>query len=123
MPRGGVFSYLEGKQKMKQIALAVLITAFAMGTALAQKSCESQAVGKGGEPLVGAAKTSFLARCKREVCASKAVGSDGKWLEGAAKDSFMAKCEKDEQRHLRDRPEAVAALNATFAAAMAGRRF
>jgi hypothetical protein len=80
---------------MKQIVLAVLITAFAIGTALAQESCESKAVGKDGKPLVGAAKTSFLAKCKREVCAPKAVGSDGKPLKGAAKNSFMAKCEKD----------------------------
>jgi hypothetical protein len=48
-----------------------------------------------GKPLAGAAKTSFLAKCKREACAPKAVGSDGKPLKGAAKNSFMAKCEKE----------------------------
>jgi hypothetical protein len=80
---------------MKRIALAMLITAFAIGTALAQESCESKAVGKDGKPLAGAAKTSFLAKCKREACAPKAVGQDGKPLKGAAKNSFMAKCEKD----------------------------
>jgi hypothetical protein len=80
---------------MKRIALAALITAFAIGTALAQESCESKAVGKDGKPLAGAAKTSFLAKCKREACTPKAVGSDGKPLKGAAKNSFIAKCEKD----------------------------
>jgi hypothetical protein len=83
------------ESKMRRIALAVLITAFAIGTAMAQESCESKAVGKDGKPLAGAAKTSFLAKCKREACAPKAMGSDGKPLKGAAKNSFMAKCEKD----------------------------
>ncbi len=80
---------------MKRIALAMLITAFAVGGALAQETCESKAVGKDGKPLAGAAKTSFVAKCKREACAPKAVGSDGKPLKGAAKNSFMTKCEKD----------------------------
>ena len=80
---------------MKRIALALLITAFAVGPALAQESCEAKAVGKDGKPLAGAAKTSFLAKCKREACAPKAVGSDGKPLKGAAKNCFMAKCEKE----------------------------
>jgi hypothetical protein len=80
---------------MKRIAFAALITAFAISTALAQERCESKAVGKDGKPLAGAAKTSFLAKCKREACTPKAVGSDGKPLKGAAKNSFIAKCEKD----------------------------
>jgi len=57
---------------MKQVTLATLIVAFAIGPALAQ-SCDSRAVGKDGRPLAGAAKTSFLAKCKREACAPKAV--------------------------------------------------
>jgi hypothetical protein len=80
---------------MKRIAFAALITAFAISTALAQESCESKAVCKDRKPLAGAAKTSFLAKCKREACTPKAVGSDGKPLKGAAKNSFIAKCEKD----------------------------
>jgi hypothetical protein len=35
-----------------------------MGTALAQ-SCESRAMSSEGKPLHGAAKNSFLAKCKR----------------------------------------------------------
>ena len=79
---------------MKQVALATLIVAFAIGPALAQ-SCDSRAVGKDGRPLAGAAKTSFLAKCKREACAPKAVGSDGKPLRGAAKRSFITKCQRE----------------------------
>jgi hypothetical protein len=79
---------------MKRILLALVITAFAAGSAMAQ-SCESKAVGKDGKALAGAAKTSFLKKCKADACAGKAVGKDGKPLSGAAKNSFMTKCEKD----------------------------
>jgi hypothetical protein len=44
--------------------------------------------------LSGAAKTSFVNKCKEETCEAKAVGSDGKKLSGAAKTSFMKKCEE-----------------------------
>jgi hypothetical protein len=61
------------------------------GTAAAQ-SCDSKAVGANGKPLHGAAKMSFVRKCKRDTCGSKAVSADGKPLHGAAKNSFMAKC-------------------------------
>ena len=79
---------------MKRIILAALITSFAVGSAMAQ-SCESKAMSKEGKPLAGAAKTSFLKKCKMDACEGKAVGKDGKPLAGAAKNSFMTKCEKD----------------------------
>jgi hypothetical protein len=79
---------------MKRILLAALITAFAAGSAMAQ-SCESKAVSKDGKPLSGAAKTSFVKKCKADTCAAKAVDKNGKPLSGAAKNSFMAKCEKE----------------------------
>lgn len=64
---------------MTRLMLAALVTAFAIGTAAAQGTCESRAVGgQDGKPLAGAAKTSFLVKCKREACAPKVVGSDGK---------------------------------------------
>jgi len=69
----------------------VLITCLAVGTAAAQ-SCESQAVSANGKPFDGAAKMSFVRKCKRDVCGSQAVGADGKTLHGAAKNSFMTKC-------------------------------
>lgn len=78
---------------MKRFLLAALISAFAAGSAMAA-SCESMAMGKDGKPLSGAAKTSFLKKCKTDACAPKAVGKDGKPLSGAAKSSFMKKCEE-----------------------------
>jgi hypothetical protein len=78
---------------MKRFFLAVLLSVFAIGSATAQETCDSKAVGKDGKPLAGAAKTSFIQKCKRDACDAKAVGSDGKKLSGAAKTSFMKKCE------------------------------
>ena len=79
---------------MKRLFIATLLSVFAMGSAMAQEaSCESKAVGKDGKPLTGAAKTSFVKKCKTAACETKAVGSDGKKLSGAAKASFMKKCE------------------------------
>jgi hypothetical protein len=75
---------------MRRVVLAVLITFFAVGTAAAQ-SCESQAVSANGKPLHGAAKMSFVKKCKRDACGSKAVSAEGKPLHGAAKNSFMRK--------------------------------
>ena len=78
---------------MKRIFLAAIVATFAIGSAVAQETCESKAVGKDGKPLAGAAKTSFMKKCMAETCEVKAVGSDGKKLAGAAKTSFMKKCE------------------------------
>lgn len=78
---------------MKRIFLAAIVATFAAGSAFAQETCESKAVGKDGKPLAGAAKTSFLKKCKEDACAPKAVSADGKPLAGAAKNSFMKKCE------------------------------
>jgi hypothetical protein len=41
---------------------------------------ESKAMGKDGKPLAGAAKASFMQKCKRDTCKTKAVGSDGRKL-------------------------------------------
>jgi hypothetical protein len=79
---------------MKRILLAALISSFAMGTAMAA-SCDSQALSKDGKPLAGAAKTSFVKKCKLDACAGKAVSKDGKPLSGAAKESFLKKSEAD----------------------------
>ena len=83
------------ERNMKRAVLVALISAFTIGSALAQETCESKAVDKNGQALAGAAKTSFLQKCKKDACASKAVDKNGKKLAGAAKNSFMAKCEKD----------------------------
>ena len=81
------------ERTMKRLFLALLLSVFAVGSAMAQETCESKAVGKNGKPLAGAAKTSFMHKCQRDACAPKAVDSNGKKLRGAAKSSFMKKCE------------------------------
>ena len=78
---------------MTRLILVALITSCVVGTAMAQ-SCESKAVSAEGKPLRGAAKTSFIKKCKQDACESKAVSAEGKPLRGAAKNSFMAKCRK-----------------------------
>ena len=61
------------------MALAASIAFFPIGTAMAQ-SCESQAVSATGKPLHGAAKNSFVKKCKTDACEPKAVSADGKPL-------------------------------------------
>jgi hypothetical protein len=79
--------------------IALLFAALGCGSAAAQQilpldtTCELHAMGKNGEPLAGAARLSFIKKCKREMCAGKAVGDDGRPLAGAAKASFMKNCE------------------------------
>jgi hypothetical protein len=83
------------KEMMKPVFLAVLILSLNLGSAFAQGACESKAVSKLGKPLVGAAKTSFIKKCKRDACQSQAVDRNGRRLAGAAKKSFMQKCERE----------------------------
>jgi hypothetical protein len=80
---------------MKRILLVALISTFAIGSAMAQETCKSKAVGKDGKPLAGAALNSFMAKCSKDACEPKAIGKDGKPLAGAAKTSFMKKCESE----------------------------
>jgi hypothetical protein len=79
---------------MKRIILALVISSFAAGSAMAA-SCEASAMSKDGKPLAGAAKSAFVKKCKTDACEGKAVSKEGKPLAGAAKDSFMKKCEAD----------------------------
>ena len=82
---------------MRTILFVTLLAAFAFGAAatptLAQEACKSQAVGKDGKPLAGAALKSFMAKCTKDACESKAIDKNGKPLAGAAKDSFLKKCQ------------------------------
>jgi hypothetical protein len=83
---------------MKRIAIAVVLSAFALSPALAQDagdSCSTKAVSSEGKPLVGAALKSFVTKCKKDTCEPKAVDKNGKALAGAAKASFLKKCEAD----------------------------
>lgn len=74
---------------MKKIALALLISTFAIGSAAAQQSCSTKAMSKDGKALAGAAKVSFMKKC----CEDSAMSADGKKLAGAAKNSYVKKCE------------------------------
>ena len=58
---------------MKRLFLALPSSAFAPGSAAAQETCESKAVGKNGKPLAGAAKTSFMQKCKRSNLAARSI--------------------------------------------------
>jgi hypothetical protein len=83
------------EKNMKRAMFVALLSVFAIGSALAQETCESKAVDKNGKALAGAAKTSFLQKCRRDACTPKAVDKNGNKLKGAAKNSFMTSCEKD----------------------------
>jgi len=61
---------------MTRVILVALITSCVIGTAMAQ-SCESKAVSAEGKPLHGAAKTSFVRKCKQDACESKAISAEG----------------------------------------------
>ena len=79
---------------MKKVLLAAFLIIFGVGSALAQETCESKAVAADGKPLAGAAKKSFIQKCKKDACEPKAVDASGKPLKGAAKKNFLKKCEK-----------------------------
>ena len=78
---------------MKRLMVAATVLVFAAGSAFAQDACETKAVSKDGKPLAGAAKASFVKKCKADDCEAKAVSKDGKPLAGAAKTSFLKKCQ------------------------------
>jgi hypothetical protein len=84
---------------MKGVALAFLVSAFALGSmtapaaAQSTSACEAKAVSKDGKPLSGAAKESSIKKCMKDTCEAQAVDKNGKKLAGAAKTSFLKKCE------------------------------
>ncbi len=83
---------------MKRFVFVALLSAFAMGAGLASASaasCDTMAMGKDGKALAGAAKSSFVKKCKADACTSKAIDKNGKPLAGAAKASFLKKCEDE----------------------------
>ena len=72
------------------LACFIGATAFLLpaSSAIAQGSCNNQAMSKDGKPLAGAAKTAAIKKC----CETAAVSKDGKALAGAAKKSSVDKC-------------------------------
>lgn len=82
--------------KLVVIALAASLAAL---TAASADTCVSKAVDKNGKALSGAAKTSFMAKCRKDAradCETKAVDKNGKALSGAAKTASVKKCMSDE---------------------------
>jgi hypothetical protein len=80
---------------MKRIGLAILLVTMALGSARAEETCHSKAIGKDGRPLAGAALNSFMTKCAKDICEPKAIDKNGKPLAGAAKASFMKKCQSE----------------------------
>ncbi len=52
---------------MFRILAAMLISLFAIGSAVAQSSCATKAIGKDGKPLAGAAKASYMKKCQSDT--------------------------------------------------------
>jgi hypothetical protein len=82
---------------MKTVLLAAVTLLFANSVAFAANpTCEAQA---GEKKLAGAAKTSFIKKCEKDVAeaanASCSTQAAEKKLAGAAKSSFVKKCVKD----------------------------
>jgi hypothetical protein len=77
---------------MKIIATALVMVMCAGSATAAESSCTAQAT---EEKLAGAAKTSFMTKCEKDMKASCDTQASDKKLSGAAKTSFTNKCIKD----------------------------
>ncbi|HVY14380.1 MAG TPA: hypothetical protein VHB27_04070 [Rhodopila sp.] len=77
---------------MRAIILAVLLSVTAAQAWADSASCTAQATDK---KLAGAAKTSFMTKCKATAQASCDAQAKDKKLAGAAKTSFVKKCVAD----------------------------
>lgn len=81
-----------------KLVIVAMIALLAPMSAASADTCISKAVDKNGKLLTGAAKTSFLDKCKKDAqvdCEAKAVDKNGKLLAGAAKASSVKKCVND----------------------------
>jgi len=79
---------------MRRLALALLLTSFAIGGAAADPTCHDQAKAA-GKKLSGAALTSFMKKCEKDAATACDAQAAEKKLSGAAKTSFTKKCAKD----------------------------
>ncbi len=83
---------------MKSSLIAALVATVTLlaGQAHAADACADKAAEK---KLAGAAKTSFMKKCERDMAppadAACTTAATEKKLAGAAKTSFVKKCEKD----------------------------
>ncbi|WP_445501745.1 fumarylacetoacetate hydrolase family protein [Microvirga sp. G4-2] len=85
-------SISEEEHSMKALATAFVIMMCAGNAMAAEASCTAQATEK---KLAGAAKTSFMTKCERDMKAACDTQASEKKLSGAAKTSFTTKCIKD----------------------------
>lgn len=76
---------------MKAVLIAAALMA-GLSAAHADGTCTANAADK---KLGGAAKTSFLGKCRRDAAASCDAAAAGKKLSGAARTSFTTKCVRD----------------------------
>ena len=82
---------------MKFVAALIAVACLSVSGAYAD-SCASKAIDKNGKPLAGAAKTSSIDKCMKDVqsdCEAKAIDKNGKPLAGAAKTANVTKCVND----------------------------
>jgi hypothetical protein len=77
---------------MKRLVLALVLSCFAIGGAVADPTCHDKATEK---KLAGAALTSFMTKCEKDAAATCDTQAVDKKLSGAAKTSFTKKCVKD----------------------------
>ncbi len=77
---------------MKTLAAALVMTLCAGGAMAAETSCSAQATEK---KIYGAAKTSFMTKCQKDMEMACDTQATEKKLNGAAKTSFTKKCVKD----------------------------
>jgi hypothetical protein len=77
---------------MKRLVLALVLSCFAIGGAIADPTCHDKATEK---KLAGAALTSFMTKCEKDAAATCDTQAVDKKLSGAAKTSFTKKCVKD----------------------------
>jgi hypothetical protein len=75
--------------------LVLVAPAYLNWSSPAFATCKSDAVGKDGKPLVGAALKSFMKKCERDANTTCAKDSADRKLTGAAKTSHMKKCVED----------------------------
>jgi hypothetical protein len=83
---------------MKFLIAFVTVACLGVSAAAAADTCASKAMDKNGKPLAGAAKTSFMDKCKKDAqatCETKAMDKNGKPLAGAAKTANVNKCVSD----------------------------
>lgn len=77
---------------MIKSAIAITLLCASVGTASADDTCKSTAMGK---KLAGAAMTSFMKKCQTDAATTCDTAAASKKLAGAAKTSFTKKCVND----------------------------